>query len=175
MATFNLKRIGVEIAPFLASEGELVLLLRDQQGRVLTRVAVAPFWVQFPTAGAGPTGPFHSDFAPLWTHAPPFWPYGVHEAPWPSIVYRRGSVLVAVDKEGRWMGECDVPPGSAHQRRAYLALWELLTTGDAVKAERIAYGPLDQRGSVFDPAVVVLLTRPLTDIKENSSKPRCTP
>jgi hypothetical protein len=157
MAILTLEKLRVEVAPFRAPDGNLVLLLYDRDGRLLTRTVATPFQVQFPTAGPGPLGPFCSDFAPLWAHAPRRWPYGVHKAPWPSIVYSQGAVLIAVDNKGRWLGECEIPPG--HEQRAHLALWELLTTGDAIKAERIATGPMDRVDAPFDPAVVTLLIR----------------
>jgi len=65
-----------------------------------------------------------------------------------------------VNQQGRWVGECDAPPGHGHVRRAKLALSELLTSGNAQRTERIAQGPVALCDGALDPAVVTLVVRP---------------
>ncbi len=151
--------LTIQIAPFRSPSGKIVLLALNE-GRLVSRFLVSPFYIQFPTPTPTPIGPFPSDFSLLYSEQNRRWTYGIHRAGWPSIVYKHGTVLIAVDQEGRWVGECEVPPGADHLRRAKLALSELLATGDAIQAERIARGPCQ---NVFNPAVVVLMVRPTID------------
>lgn len=148
------------LAPFLAPDGKPVLLLLGQGGRLVTRVVISPFYIRFPTNSPTPGGPFPSNYAGFETCVPRLWPRGVHRAPWSSIIYAQGTVWVAVNRQGQWVGECDTPPGYEHVRRAKLALSELLSSGDAMRAERIAQSPVAFYGSERDLSVVVLTIRP---------------
>jgi hypothetical protein len=148
------------LAPFLAPNGGSVLLLLGRGSHLVTRVVIAPFYVRFPTDSPTPGKTFPSNYSGFKTYKPRLWRYGVHRAPWSSIIYARGTVWIAVNQQGRWVGECDAPPGNEYVRRTKLALSELLTSGDAVRAERIAQGPVELRGSVYDLAVPVLTVCP---------------
>lgn len=148
------------LAPFLASTGEPVVLVLGPNRQLVARAVLAPFYVRFPTDSPLYSGPFASNYSGIGRSTPPLWPYGVHRAPWSSIIYAHGTVWVAVNRHGRWVGECDTPPGHRHIRRAKLALWELLVSGDVVRAERIAQGPLRRDDSGVDAAVTILTVSP---------------
>lgn len=151
----TLHNVHVTIAPFTTPKDEIVLVLTAQDGQLVARVVATPFYVTHSTDAT----PLPSNFSALRKRSVVRWSYGVHRASWPSIVYAQGVVLIAVDHNGRWVGECDVPPDPRYVQRARMALWELLTTGDAHRAEHIAQGPwpeTDMNGR----AAVVLMVRP---------------
>jgi hypothetical protein len=148
------------LAPFLAPDGKPVLLLLSRDARLVTRVVIAPFYVRFPTDSPTPEGPFPSNYSGFGVYTPRLWRSGVHRAPWSSFIYAGGTVWVAVNERGRWIGECDTPPGHGYIRRARLALAELLTSGDTVRAERIALGAATRQHNESNVAAVVLTVRP---------------
>jgi hypothetical protein len=75
------------------------------------------------------------------------------------MVYKHGSVFVAVDRDGQWIGECDVPPGAVSAQRAHRVLWKLLDITGNTREKLAPHMPLHAITDAMD-ASFMLVMRP---------------